>query len=269
MNILEKQMINTLIDLRENYGAIGIKAEFEAEGTRMEEALRLKEITTRAGLDLTIKIGGCEAVKDMHDARTIGVNAIIAPMIESSYAVKKYINSTKMVFPKEEWNEIKFMINIETINGVKYIDDILNNEAANDLSGIVLGRTDLTGSMDMNKNEVDSEKIFYIANEIAEKTQKINKEFFIGGGVSVESLPFFKKLPTLTGYETRKVIFGTKGINNKNADTGIIKALEFELMWLKNKQEFYKTIYKEDENRFKVLESRYKKLTGETGCIYE
>ena len=31
MNILEKQMINTLIDLKENYGAIGIKAEFEAE----------------------------------------------------------------------------------------------------------------------------------------------------------------------------------------------------------------------------------------------
>ena len=29
------------------------------------------------------------------------------------------------------------------------------------------------------------------------------------------------------------------------------------------------TIYKEDENRFKVLESRYKKLTGETSCIYE
>ena len=44
--------------------------QFEAEGTRMEEALRLKEIVTKAGLELTIKVGGCEAIKDMYDART-------------------------------------------------------------------------------------------------------------------------------------------------------------------------------------------------------
>src|SRR5574344_3058738 len=102
MNNLEKKMVTTLEDLRENHHVIGIKAEFEAEGTRMEEALRLKEVVTRAGLDLTIKIGGCEAIKDMFDARTIGVNTIVAPMIETAYAMKKYVNATKFVFPKEE-----------------------------------------------------------------------------------------------------------------------------------------------------------------------
>ena len=57
MNTLEKKMVDTLKDLRENHHVVGIKAEFEAEGTRLEEALRLKEVVTKAGLDLTIKIG--------------------------------------------------------------------------------------------------------------------------------------------------------------------------------------------------------------------
>ena len=91
MNLLEKQMVDKLIDLKENHNIIGVKAEFEAEGMRFDEALRLKDITAKAGLDLTIKIGGCEAIKDMFDARTIGVSAIVAPMIETPYAMKKYV----------------------------------------------------------------------------------------------------------------------------------------------------------------------------------
>ena len=66
MNNLEKRMVDVLKDLCENHCVGGIKAEFEAEGTRLEEALRLKEVVTKAGLDLTIKIGGCEALKDMY-----------------------------------------------------------------------------------------------------------------------------------------------------------------------------------------------------------
>ena len=67
MNNLEKKMLETLKDLKANHHVIGIKAEFEAEGTRLEEALRLKEVVTLAGLDLIIKVGGCEAIKDMFD----------------------------------------------------------------------------------------------------------------------------------------------------------------------------------------------------------
>ena len=68
MNALENKMLDVLKDLKENNHVIGVKAEFEAEGTRIEEALRLKEVVTKAGLELTIKIGGCEAIKDMYDA---------------------------------------------------------------------------------------------------------------------------------------------------------------------------------------------------------
>ena len=61
MNELERKMVEQLQDLRENHHVIGVKAEFEAEGTRLEEAMRLKEVITAAGLGLTMKVGGCEA----------------------------------------------------------------------------------------------------------------------------------------------------------------------------------------------------------------
>ncbi len=266
MNLLEKQMVETLIDLKTNHHVVGVKAEFEAEGTRLEEALRLKEVVTRAGLDLAIKVGGCEAIKDMYDARTIGVNTIIAPMIETAYAMKKYVMATKFVFPDEERKEIKFLINTETITGFNNIDDMIQSEYFKDINGIVLGRVDMTGSMGLTREDINSNEIFELANVLATKMQKLNKDFVIGGGVSAHSLPFFKKLPqnSLSRFETRKIIFDAKkALEDKNADKGILKAVGFELMWLKNKREFYKMIFDEDAQRLNMLEARYKKLIDE------
>lgn len=271
MNSLEKKMVETLKDLKENHHVLGIKAEFEAEGTRLEEALRLKEVVTKAGLELTIKIGGCEAIKDMYDARTIGVNAIVAPMIETPYAMKKYVQATKFVFPEEERNDINFLINIETITGFNNLKEIISSPYFKDISGIVLGRVDMTGSMGLTREDINTKQIFDIAYKMSCEMQKMNKLMIIGGGVSAHSLPFFKELPpkSLTKFETRKIIFDAqKALNDENADKGILKAVGFELMWLKNKREFYGMIFKEDEQRFQMLEARYKKLIEEAGGVY-
>lgn len=271
MNSLEKKMVDTLIDLKNNHHVVGIKAEFEAEGTRLEEALRLKEVVTRAGLDLTIKIGGCEAIKDMYDARTIGVNGIVAPMIESPYAMKKYVKATKFVFPEEEREAVKFLINIETKMGYDNLDAIISDPSFAEVSGVVLGRVDMTGSMGLTREDINSDKIFEIANNIAKKVHRLNKDVVIGGGVSAQSLPFFKNLEdgALSRFETRKIIFDAKSaLSDPNADKGILKAVGFELMWLKNKREFYGMIFKEDEQRLVMLENRYKKLIEEAGGVY-
>lgn len=269
MNKLEHKMIDTLMDLKENHHVVGIKAEFEAEGTRLEEALRLKEVVTKAGLDLTIKIGGCEAIKDMLDARIIGVNTIVAPMIETDYAMKKYVQATKFVFPEEERSEMHFLINLETITGFENIDKIVASPFFEDIDGCILGRVDMTGSMGLTREDINSNQVFEIADSISHKMQDLNKLMVIGGGVSAHSLPFFSNLPYLSKFETRKVIFDAqKSLNDKNTDKGILKAVGFELMWLKNKREFYKMIYNEDSQRIVMLEARYKKLIEEAGGVY-
>lgn len=272
MNSLEKKMVDTLVDLKENHHVLGVKAEFEAEGTRMEEALRLKEIVTKAGMDLTIKIGGCEAIKDMFEARTIGVKTIVAPMIETAYAMKKYVNAINYVFPKEEIEDINYYINIETITGFNNFESMLSSPDFDTISGIVLGRVDMTGSMNLSREDINTDKIFNIANELASKLKPLNKHFIIGGGVSAQSLDFFRRLPenSLTKFETRKIIFDAqKALADKKAGDGILKAVGFELMWLKNKREFYKMIYEEDAIRFQMLEQRYKKSIEEAGgfCV--
>ena len=39
MNLLELNMVDALKDMNENHNVVGVKAEFEAEGTRLEDRL--------------------------------------------------------------------------------------------------------------------------------------------------------------------------------------------------------------------------------------
>lgn len=264
-------MISTLQDLKENYFVAGVKAEFEAEGTRLEEALRLKEVVTKAGLDLTIKIGGSEALKDMYDARSIGVTRIVGPMIESAYALKKFLHSAQLAFPEEEKKEVDFLINVETIDAYNNFDKMLALPEIEQLDGIVLGRVDMTGSMGLSREDINTEPIFKIASDLLPKAKARGLECVVGGGVAKEALPFLKKLPegVLDRYETRKIIFQCPQALGQQAQVGILKAVGFELMWLKNKRNFYGLIFEEDKQRIELLEGRYKKLIEEAGGKYE
>ncbi len=272
MNLLELKIIDTLKILKEKYHICGIKTEFETEGTNLEENLRLKDIAVKTNLDLTIKISGCGSVRDMYDAKSIGINAMVAPMIESSYALGKYIQTAKRIFTEYEFNTIKFLVNIETISGFNCLDEILSSDYTKDLDGIVIGRTDMAESLNMSKNDVNHERIFGYTEIITKKALEYGKEVIIGGGVSAESLKFFNRLPemALSKFETRKVIFDAQpALKNPDIDNGILKALEFELLWLKNKRETYGIIFKEDEIRLRILETRYKNLLAEVNkaCV--
>ena len=266
MNDIEQKMKESLIDLKENHHVIGVKAEFEAEGTRMVEAMRLKEIVTRAGLELTIKIGGCEAVKDMHEAKFIGAETICAPMIESRYAMQKYIKAVHFVFPKEERNRIKTFINLETITGFSNFEDMMSSPDFSEIDGIVLGRVDLCLSLGYTREEINEEEIFGYAEKLSAALADRKKIFCIGGGVSAYSMPFFRRLKYLSRFETRKIIFDAKAMcAAPDAGKGILKAVGFELMWLKNKQGLYSSILEEDSQRIAMLEARYGRLIEEAG----
>jgi len=260
MNTLEKQMVDLLVHLREHHHVVGVKAEFEAEGTRLEEAMRLKEVSMQAGLHLTLKIGGCEAIRDMFEAANLGTANVVAPMVETAYALKKYVGAIKVGFPDDVRQDVKFLVNVETITACNNVDEMLALPEAKALDGIVIGRVDLTGSLGLSREAINSEQIKTLALAVAAKAKAAGKIVVVGGGVSFHSLAFFRSFPEghLDRYETRKVIFQCPpALDNREA--AFLRAVEFELMWLKNKRTYYAQISREDEARLAMMEERYRK----------
>lgn len=257
MNKLEQQMISALKELKEKYHVRGVKAEFEAEGTRLDEAMRLKDVVSAAGLGLNIKIGGCEAIKDMLDSICLGAERIIAPMVETPYALKKFILAALKIYGDES-ESVDFLANIETITAYNNFDEMLKLPEIQHLDGIVIGRVDFTGSMGLSRDDINSDTILEKSMTLAKKAKDKGLAVVIGGGVSIDSIPFFKAFPAghLDRFETRKIIFNCpEAINNPEA--AFLKAVEFELMWLKNKKIYYNTIAQEDDARIAMMEARY------------
>jgi len=267
MNLLEKRMVQLLIEMKEKYHVTGVKAEFEAEGTRMEEAMRLKEVSLKAGLGLNLKIGGCEAIKDMFDAISLGVERIIAPMVETPYALRKYLQATKIAFADQD-SEVEFLINLETITTCEQFEQMLALPQISQLSGIVIGRVDLTGSMGLSRNAINDTEILNIALKMSEMAKSKGLQVVIGGGVSVHSKPFFNSFPNghLDRFETRKLVFSCPDALN-NPEEAFLKAVEFELLWLKNKKKYYGSIHREDDERLAMMEKRYQdSITALNAC---
>jgi 4-hydroxy-2-oxoheptanedioate aldolase len=267
VNERERRMVKQLCDLRENHHVVGVKAEFEAEGTRLEEAMRLKEVVSAAGLGLTMKVGGCEALRDMYEARVIGVERVVGPMVESAWAMHKFVSAVRMAFPEAERDQVQFCVNIETVTGMDHLDEMLDLPDIREVDGVVLGRVDMCGSLGMTREDINQPELFTIATELFTKAKAKGLECAMGGGVGKEALDFMRELPEglLDRYETRKVVFSCPGGLDENAPAGILKAVGFELMWLKNKRDFYGTIFQEDMQRIEMLQGRYDDLIVQAG----
>jgi hypothetical protein len=264
MNKIEKEMLGLLCKLKEG-GAIAVKAEFEAEGTRTEELLRLIELSRRAGIGLGLKIGGCEAVRDLIEAKQFGVDYVIAPMVETSYAIEKYILAKNKVFTAEEREDTSFLVNIETHTGLsnsRKMIDIASKK--NGINGIVFGRVDFVGSQGLALDSINENNVTNSCIEIANNCKNNNLDFVVGGGVSDISIDPLKKIKKnhLSRFETRKIIFQADALNNKEIKQSLLNAVHFELLWLINKREFYSLITREDDKRLKMLNDRWKLINN-------
>jgi len=260
VNSTERQMVDILRREAQMYGCVAVKAEFEAEGTRTDELLRLVDIARRAGVKLALKIGGCEAIRDLLESKQIGVEYIIAPMIETPYALSKYVAAKNTAYNEDEAHGTDFLFNIETTTAFQQKDAILDLAAAKPgVDGVVFGRVDFVGSLGAHRDSINSDFITERVIEVAKACKSRDLELVVGGGVGKDALPALRRIREshLTRFETRKVVFSAEALDEPLLEQGLLDAVHFELLWLMNKRDYYGTIYKEDAKRIEMLEERY------------
>jgi hypothetical protein len=249
-------MLDALKKGRDMYGVVAIKAEFEAEGTRPDEFLRLLELGQRADLKVALKIGGCEAVSDLFSTKIYGIDYVIAPMVETPYALSKFIDAKNKTHGPDE-QRTEFLFNLETQTTLDNLDAMLPL-ARGSVDGIVFGRVDFTLSRGLPRTAVNDRSITDAVLQVARVCADADLELVVGGSVSIDAIDALREMRQirLDRFETRKVIFDGSAATSRSIADGIANAVDFELMWLKNKRDYYDRIAKEDLARIAMMEKR-------------
>lgn len=255
---LDTDNLKVILTKLKNLGCSGIKVSFEDEGALLNEMITMRYLTACTGLGLSVKIGGCEAKRDIVECIDIACDAIVAPMIESAFSLKKFFGSLKQYGYNQEKG-----FNLETINAYNCLEE-LSPEFKN-LDFVTVGRVDFVGSLNKDRGFVNSNEMFGMVHNVFKKAREQNTKCYLGGAISIDSKDFIGRLISeglLDKFETRYIIFDVHKIDFSRFEELLHLANVFEVEWLKYVSYKYSLLANKDTQRIKMIEDRLSKNTN-------
>ena len=180
-------------------------------------------------------------------------------MIETGFAMSKFKSAFIRVFGEN--SDVERIINAETITCLENFEDILS-KGEGFLTGVTVGRSDLSGSMGVSRDQIEGEEILGVTKEFAVMSKKKGLITNFGGNIGTESVPFINEmLPYIDRVETRKVV-AQPHLDNETLKEEIIEALRFEWLYLKFKAAYYDNMAGEDTARIARIERQLQDVTS-------
>jgi 2-keto-3-deoxy-L-rhamnonate aldolase RhmA len=233
-------------------GCSGIKVSFEDEGALYNEIITMRNLTEKVGLELSVKIGGCEAKRDIIDCIDLNCDSIVAPMVESKFALNKFMKSLNAYnYTKKKG------FNLETIQSYHNLEEI--SELFNKVDFVTIGRVDFVGSLNKDRDFVDSDEMYEMVENVFQKAREQGTKCYLGGTISINSKNFIEKLinqDLLDKFETRYIIYDVHSLDIKNLEKLLYWGNVFEVEWLKFINQRYLMHANKDVKRIKMIEDR-------------
>ena len=216
------------LSLLKRCGAVGVKTSFEDEGAQPKNVQKLRMLTHKVGLDLNLKIGGAEAKTDFNMGLEMDVDGVVAPMIESEFALSKFTSFSKNI-------DITRGINIESKQGISNIDSMLHSRHMDDIDYVCIGRVDLVTSYGKPSVFIESAEFRNIVMDTLIKIKDKGKKTYMGGSVDISSYDFIRYLyknNLIDKVETRYIVFKVNDNFLNNFDECIIQAHNFDYEYM-------------------------------------
>lgn len=240
-------------------GCVGIKVSFEDEGAQFHEMITLRDITRRLGIQLCVKIGGGEAKRDMIDCNVLGADFVVAPMIETPFALSKFIKSVD-----SSPYDGRTAINIETITAYNNLAGFVDQWAGRRPDAVVFGRVDFVSSFDKDRAFVNTAEMATYVSDVFSAVRSVDPSIItcLGGAVSSDSKSFIADLigrRLLDRFETRYIIFDSQKIPLDRFNELILMATRFEVAWLRFVRNRFLHYADKDLKRIVMIEERMKR----------
>jgi len=199
----------------------------EEEGLDFNEIEFIREALPR-DVAIYVKIGGPCARGDLRQAASVGAAGIVAPMVESVYALWHFIEAATKAFAQAP-GRVQLGINIETKTAVAVLPDMLAHAAAKRLDFTNIGRSDLAGSLGC---QVDQPSMHDVVCAVVEQVHAAGIPIQVGGQVTLRTLAPILARTRIDGFHTRFLGFGPPDPATLPAEVDGALGLEMALLRL-------------------------------------